>query len=82
MKSENRRSWLLVAASFLMVLAVPMVSAGCSFSPAKYFSRNACEFVNCDVLFFVDDVFPLSAGPAGGNGEEAAEGDGMEEMGH
>ncbi len=39
---------------------------GCDFDPLKYASRNACEFVNCDVLFFVEDIFPLSAGPQAG----------------
>jgi len=40
----------------------------------KYASRNACEFVNCESLFFVEDLFPLSAGPeAGGEAPPAEE---------
>jgi hypothetical protein len=49
-------------------------TAGCSFDPLKYASRNACEFVNCESLFFVEDLFPLSAGPeAGGEAPPAEE---------
>ncbi len=81
MTSPKRMSWLAVAAVCVILLAVPVVSAGCSFNPAEYFSRNACEVFNCGELFFVEDLFPLSAGPEGGGGmapEAAAE----EEVAH
>ncbi len=57
-------------------LLLPALGMGCSFDPLKYFSRNACEVFNCDELFFIDDLFPLSANPtsaapAGGSDEEA-----------
>lgn len=43
--------------------------AGCgSFSPLSYFNRNACDFLNCDDLFWVEDLFPLSQRPAGTGG--------------
>lgn len=50
-----------------------LFAAGCSFDPLNYMSRNACEFVNCDKLFFIEDMFPLSARPEG----EAGSGGGM-----
>ncbi len=62
-------------------LLFPALAGGCSFNPLKYFSRNACDVLNCDVLFFIEDLFPLSAGPTGG-GDDAAAGENMEEMGH
>lgn len=40
------------------------VATGCSFDPINYMSRNACEFFNCDELFFIEDMLPLSARPA------------------
>ena len=59
------------------LLRLPLMGIGCgSFEPASYFSRNACDFLNCGVLFFVDDLFPLSATPAGaGAGAAVAEPD-------
>lgn len=57
----------------MATLWAAFLSAGCSFDPLKYMSRNACEFVNCDVLFFIEDMLPLSARPEG----EAGSGGGM-----
>lgn len=48
------------------------LAVGCSFNPLSYAGRNACEFLNCDVLFFVDDIFPLSGGPEAGGGDAPA----------
>ena len=48
---------------------------GCDFNPVNYFSRNACDFLNCDVLLFVDDMLPLSGGPVGTGGGEAGAAD-------
>ncbi len=37
---------------------------GCgSFEPMSYLSRNACDFLNCEVMFFIPELFPLSAPP-------------------
>ncbi|MCH7841076.1 MAG: hypothetical protein IID38_12695 [Planctomycetes bacterium] len=59
---------------------------GCgSFDPVNYFSRNACDFLNCEVLFFIDDVLPLSAAPMGSMDMAEAggsEGEGEQEGGH
>ena len=59
------------------LLRLPLMGIGCgSFEPASYFSRNACDFLNCEVLFFLDDMFPLSATPASaGSGAAVAEPD-------
>ena len=47
---------------------VALFAVGCSFDPLNYMSRNACEFFNCDELFFIEDMLPLSARPAGNAG--------------
>ncbi len=44
------------------------LATGCSFDPLNYMSRNACEFFNCDELFFIEDILPLSARPTGDAG--------------
>ena len=46
---------------------------GCgSFEPMSYFSRNACDFLNCEVMFFIPELFPLSAPPMDMSGGAAA----------
>ena len=63
---------------------------GCgSFNPLSYFSKNACDFLNCDDLFWVEDVFPLSERPmmsggmaSGGTMEMSAEEEEEEGGGH
>ena len=45
-----------------------LLATGCSFDPLNYLSRNACEFLNCDDLFFVEDMLPLSARQTGNAG--------------
>ena len=55
----------------MAVFCAVFVATGCSFDPLNYMSRNACEFLNCDELFFVEDMLPLSArqtGDAGAGG--------------
>ncbi len=70
-EDESRgKRFVTVAAFALGCLIVPALGTGCSFNPAKYFSRNACEVFNCDELFFIDDLFPLSAAPTAGGGAE------------
>lgn len=47
---------------------------GCgSFNPVSYVSKNACDFLNCDELFWVEDVFPLSERPAMSSGMASGE---------
>jgi hypothetical protein len=71
------RSVTAASAVFLSVGCAIIFAMGCSFDPLKFASRNACEFLNCDVLFFVDDLFPLSGGPVeGGGGDVPDEGGG------
>ena len=52
----------------LAVLCAVVFVTGCSFDPLNYMSRNACEFFNCDELFFIEDLLPLSARPTGDAG--------------
>ena len=63
-------------------LAANLFVMGCDFNPVNYFSRNACDFLNCDVLFFVDDLLPLSGGPVGTGGTAADAGGEDEDGGH
>ncbi len=76
----------------IIAMCVPLASfsvTGVACVPddvLKYFSRNACDFLNCDVLFWVEDIFPLSQRPmvggasASGGAAEASEEE--EEGGH
>lgn len=59
------------------VLLIAGLATGCSFSPGKYLSRNACELLNCDELFFIEDMLPLSTRPTG----DAGAGGGMDMSG-
>ena len=56
------------AGACMATFCAVLFSAGCSFDPLNYMSRNACEFFNCDELFFVEDILPLSARPTGDAG--------------
>ena len=55
-------------AACMAVFCGVLVATGCSFDPLNYMSRNACEFLNCEELFFVEDMLPLSARPAAAAG--------------
>lgn len=70
MREEKSRGIRFVtrAALAMACLIIPALGMGCSFDPLKYFSRNACEAFNCDTLFFIEDLFPLSAAPLGDAG--------------
>lgn len=65
-------------------LAAHLFVMGCDFNPINYVGRNACDFLNCDVLFFVDDLLPLSGGPvaAGGGNSGAPDTGSADEGGH
>ncbi len=52
----------------MALLCAAFFAMGCSFDPLNYMSRNACEFFNCDELFFIEDILPLSARPTGDAG--------------
>lgn len=47
----------------VIAMSAVVFSFGCDFNLVNYLSRNACDFLNCDVLFFIEDVLPLSGGP-------------------
>ena len=64
-----------------LLLLYPLLAGGCK--PSQFLQKNACELLNCDYLFFIDDLFPLAAAPSGnGGGGEAASGGEEEEAGH
>lgn len=71
--------WVVTRTVFALgCVVVPALGLGCSFDPLKYFSQNTCEILNCDGLFFIEDLFPLSAEPMGeseSGGEMDMEGD-------
>ncbi len=74
-EEKSRGIWFVTRAVFALgCVLVGALGMGCSFDPTKYFSRNACEVFNCDELFFVTDLFPLSAPPTG----DAGSGGGMD----
>ncbi len=52
-------------AAILMLLVGLSSTVACK--PGQFLERNACELLNCDMLFFVDDLFPLAV-PSGGGG--------------
>ncbi len=54
-----------IAAS-LMLLAIFSSMAACK--TGQFLQRNACELLNCDMLFFIDDMFPLATQSSGGGG--------------
>ncbi len=71
-------------ATSLMLLAVLSSMMGCK--PGQFLQRNACELLNCNVLFFIDDIFPLATQPSSGgvgeSGGAAAEPEEEEGGGH
>ncbi len=74
-KKKSRSIRFVTRAAFALgCLLVPALGMGCSFDPLKYMSRNACEVFNCDELFFIEDLLPLSAAPT----EDAGAGGGMD----
>ena len=53
-------------AAILMSLAILSSMVACK--PGQFLQRNACALLNCDMLFFIDDLFPLAVQPGGGGG--------------
>ena len=66
MRTANTRTvrnvWMHGMLALIGVPLVALLVAGCD--PTNFVARNACAFLNCDTLPFVDEIFPLSAGPA------------------
>lgn len=56
----------------VMLLLHLVLGAGCK--RVRFFERNACDILNCDTLFFLDDMFPLVGGPTGADGPTGAAG--------
>ncbi len=71
-------------AAILMLLVGLSSTVACK--PGQFLQRNACELLNCDMLFFIDDLFPLAAqsssGGGAGSGGAAAEPDEDDSGGH
>lgn len=63
-----RMSWLAKTVLCLALFVSAAVTAGCN--PASYLSKNMCNIFDCDTLFFIEDIFPLSQRPTAGGGEE------------
>ena len=62
------RAKLRTSGACVAVLCAVVFATGCSFDLLNYMSRNACEVFNCDELFFIEDLLPLSARPTGDAG--------------
>ncbi len=78
---KHRASWLATTAVCLTVAALLVAIVGCN--PVKYLSKNMCVFVNCDSLFFIEDLLPLSTRPTGdGGGDSGGEDEGGGGGGH
>ena len=63
-------------AAILMSLAILSSMVACK--PGQFLQRNACELLNCDMLFFIDDLFPLAVQSGGGGGGGGGAADAME----
>ena len=59
---------LKTAAASVALFCAAFFATGCDFNPVNFLSRNACEFINCDELFFIEDILPLSARADSGAG--------------
>ena len=64
----NPRIAKACVAAFYAAFFATFFATSCSFNPLNYMSRNACELFNCDELFFIEDLLPLSARPTGDAG--------------
>jgi hypothetical protein len=62
----TRMSWLATTALCLALLVSVVTITGCK--PGGYLAKNMCNIFDCDTLFFIEDIFPLSARPAGATG--------------
>lgn len=74
-KTTVRNFWIHGMLALIGMPLVALMVTGCD--PTHFVARNACDFLNCDTLPFIDELFPLSAGPAvavdSGGGGAAAE---------
>ncbi len=79
-KGGCRTKSSIVGLLCLLLLVVIVANTGCT--PAKYVSKNMCSLFNCDSLFFIEDLFPLSTRPSADGGGDAEEDDGGGGGGH
>ncbi len=87
MRHKQTRGFLkMIANTAVGVVLLVLLTFGTACKPGQFLERNACELLNCDVLFFIDDLFPLatqpSSGGGAGSGGEAAEPEEEEGGGH
>lgn len=59
----RNKSFTKSIAVSVIAFGASLFSFGCDFNLVNYLGRNACEFLNCDVMFFIEDVLPLSGRP-------------------
>ena len=64
-RRKNKSRWLSQTALGL-ALIFGVGTTGCD--PASYLSRNMCYVFDCDTLFFIEELLPLSLRPMGGGG--------------
>ncbi len=57
-----------VAKTAAILMLLVGVSSMVACKPGQFLERNACELLNCDMLFFIDDLFPLAVQSGGGGG--------------
>lgn len=60
--------WKVFSRTAAGLTLLVFLSLAVACKPGQFLQRNACELLNCDVLFFVDDMFPLAAQSGGGGG--------------
>ncbi len=65
-KRKTRRRLSVIGA-----ILVAVVGMGCE--PDQFLAKNMCRIFNCETLFFLPALFPLSAGPTATETGGAAE---------
>ncbi len=68
--------WKVFSRTAAGLTLLVFLSLAVACKPGQFLQRNACELLNCDVLFFVDDMFPLAT-PSGGGGGGGGGSEGM-----
>ena len=71
--------WKVFSRTAAGLTLLVFLSLAVACKPGQFLQRNACELLNCDVLFFVDDMFPLAAQSGGGGGGGGSDGMVMDE---
>ena len=78
----RRKRMKCILSHMTKTVAILMLLAGLSSmvacKPGQFREPIACELLNCDMLFFIDDLFPLAVQSGGGGASGAMDMD-MEE---